>query len=235
MRGPATDPPPARVDRAHGPGSRRIGLLAGAVRAPSGRPRVRLLPYVEGHGPRSLLWQQEFDRIKSRPRDGLRPPKTSAGAGEEVLGDRLACKIRNGAGQLTPLVDECSDRAEATPAVGTYLVAGNPVALRAYMNSGLEDRGSKDVHVDDGDASEPQMGAVDIPAVRRAQTAETSASGGSRRRGRPRSRSTRRAARATRCSRRASIPWSCGRMLPAARRRARQALASARPNVGADV
>jgi hypothetical protein len=127
------------------------------------------LPYVEGHGPRSPLWQQQFDDVISRPCDGLRPPKSREGPGEEVLGKRLARRIRKSAGQLTPLIDECRDWSQP-PAVGTYLVACDPAALRAYVNSGLENRGTEGVHVDDGDASAPQMGAADIPAVRRAQS-----------------------------------------------------------------
>lgn len=127
------------------------------------------LPYVEGNGPLSPLWQQEFDDVPAKPCEGLAEPETREGPGEEVLDAAYARKIRRGAGRLEVLIDECSDW-ESAPAVGTYLVACDPVALRRYVNSGLEDPGKAGVHIDDGAPAAPQMGALDVPAVRRAQS-----------------------------------------------------------------
>ncbi len=126
------------------------------------------LPYFEANGPRSPLWQQEFGGVTAHPCDGIAPPPSRQGQTEEVLPRSFSRRIRTRAGRLDPLVDECEDWTNP-PARGTYLVACDPLALRRYVNSGLEDAGAAAVHIDDGDASQPVMGQLDIPAVRRQQ------------------------------------------------------------------
>jgi hypothetical protein len=75
-------------------------------------------------------------------------------------------RLRRNAGRLDPLIDDCDDWFNP-PVTGTYLVACDPRALRAYVESGLENTREAAVRVEDGDPVAPEMGATDLPAVRR--------------------------------------------------------------------
>jgi hypothetical protein len=127
------------------------------------------VPQFIADAPRSPLWQQKFAGVESRPCEGMPDPGSRDGPSEEVLHQPVSQRIRTHAGRLDPLVDECSDWANPPP-TGTYLVACDPVALRAYVTSGLENPGHAAVRVDDGDVRVPAVGPSDLPAVRRDAT-----------------------------------------------------------------
>ncbi|HEX2232699.1 MAG TPA: GDSL-type esterase/lipase family protein [Thermoleophilaceae bacterium] len=126
------------------------------------------IPHLVNDAPRSPLWQQTFDDVVSEPCRGVEDPGDREGLGEEVVeeNDEVPATLRKGAGRLERLVDECSDW-EHAPNDGTYMVACDQDALRAYLESGLEVPGPAGLRIDDAAAIKPRTGAISLPAVRR--------------------------------------------------------------------
>jgi lysophospholipase L1-like esterase len=109
----------------------RFGHVKGS-RASEGARRI-------ADAPLSPLWQQEFDGRTWEPCRGIEDPGGREGPGEEVVeeSDGVPARLRQGAGRLDPLVDECADWDSPQP-TGTYMVACDPRALRSYLGGGLE-------------------------------------------------------------------------------------------------
>jgi hypothetical protein len=126
------------------------------------------IPYLVNDAPLSPFWQQSFDDVVSEPCRGVEDPGGREGLGEEVVeeGTGVPEMLRDRAGRLEPLVDECADW-ETPPADGTYMVVCNQDALRSYVESGFEDPGPAGVRIDVADLERPEIGEISLPAIRR--------------------------------------------------------------------
>jgi hypothetical protein len=126
-------------------------------------------PYLIGDAPESPLWQQEFGEVKEAPCRGITDPGGRDGLGEEVLEEEgeegIPAQLRKRAGRLEHAIDDCADWETPAPS-GIYMVVCNEGALDAYVKSGLEDPGEKEVRIE---GSEPGAlnGPTVLPAVRR--------------------------------------------------------------------
>ena len=125
---------------------------------------------VVNDGPRSPLWQQRFGEKEWQPCLGVPDPGGREGLGEEVVEESgVPTMIRERAGRLDHLVDECTDW-ETPAASGTYVVACDEEALRQYAQSGFEDPGTAGVRIDVARPDALQIGELTVPAVRRQAT-----------------------------------------------------------------
>ena len=124
------------------------------------------VPYLIADAPRSPLWQQRFGGERATPCRGVEPGPLLQRRGEEVLPAATAARLREGAGRIDTLVDECADW-EQPAAEGAYVVACDQEALRRYVASGLEDLGPGGVRIDAATGGRVTTGPVTLPAVRR--------------------------------------------------------------------
>jgi lysophospholipase L1-like esterase len=137
-----------------------------------GHRREEGLQKVFGHhvadAPITPFRQQTFGGVTADPCQGVADPGNRDGPDEEVLPLRVSKQLRDGAGRLERLVDECSDWTRA-PVRGAYLVACDQRALTEHVQSGLEKVDPRGVRIDVADPDAPVAGAVTLPAVRRSR------------------------------------------------------------------
>ncbi len=135
----------------------RFGHVKGA-RASEGAHRI-------ADGPLGPLWQQKFGGRTWEPCRGIADPGGREGQGEEVIEEEqgVPARLRQGAGGLDPLVDECTDW-HSPQTMGTYMVACDPKALRSYLRSGLERSETSGVKIV---ADEGTSGGDIVPALQR--------------------------------------------------------------------
>jgi hypothetical protein len=113
-----------------------------------------------GAGPFSPLWQQEFDGRRAEPCKAVPEDPGGTPFVDEANPEPAARELRDAAGRLEWLFDECSDW-EKPPAMGTYLVACDETALRDYFASGLDDASAARVRITGvGRDPEPTVPAV---------------------------------------------------------------------------
>lgn len=113
-----------------------------------------------GAGPFSPLWQQEFDGTRAEPCKAVPEDPGGAPFKDEANPEPAARELRDAAGRLEWLFDECSDW-EKRPAAGSYLVACDQAALRDYFASGLDDESAARIRITGvGRDPEPTVPAV---------------------------------------------------------------------------
>jgi hypothetical protein len=125
---------------------------------------------VEANGPRSPLWQQNYDGVRATPCEGLSVPENLVSEGEEPLPDETAQAIAGGAGRLDPMVDECSDWQRPQPQ-GAFVSACAPRPLRTWVRAGMPEDGAPGLQVLRPQEA-PAAGGRPV-AVRRAALAPT--------------------------------------------------------------
>jgi lysophospholipase L1-like esterase len=95
------------------------------------------LPYNVLPGPRSPLWQQQFDAADAEPCSELAAPTGSRdGPGEEVVRGHDVHVLRSQSGKLHAVADHCSDWDKA-PGDGSYLVVCSGAMMRRQRASGF--------------------------------------------------------------------------------------------------
>ncbi len=124
------------------------------------------LPQIVNMGPLSPLWQQGYGGVKRAPCRGVPDPGGRQGPAEQVDDPRTAARLRRGAGQLTPLVDQCSDW-ERRALDGVFISACNQGVLDAYVESGFERPGPEGVRIARPDDPAPRSKVPDVPPVQR--------------------------------------------------------------------
>jgi hypothetical protein len=113
-----------------------------------------------GAGPFSPLRQQDFDGRRVEPCKAVPDDPGGPAFVDEANPEAAARALRDAAGRLERLFDECSDW-EKPPTAGTYLVACDETALREYFASGLDDASAARVRITGvGRDPEPTVPAV---------------------------------------------------------------------------
>jgi len=124
------------------------------------------LPQVVNNGPLSPLWQQSFGGVENAPCRGVRDPGSRQGPAEAVNPPQTAARLRERAGSLVPLVDDCGDWTRP-PLGGVIIVACNQDVLDAFVGSGFRDPGPEQVRIARPDDPPPRSTIPDVPAVQR--------------------------------------------------------------------
>ncbi len=125
------------------------------------------LPQVVNQGPLSPLWQQSFGGVGKTPCRDVPDPGDRQGPAEAVNDPETAARLREGAGRLVPLVDDCADWMR--PALnGVIIVACNQLLLDDYVESGFTKPPARAaVQIKRPDDPEPRTNVADVPAVQR--------------------------------------------------------------------
>ncbi|HEX8085048.1 MAG TPA: hypothetical protein VF529_12225 [Solirubrobacteraceae bacterium] len=90
----------------------------------------------EANGPRSPLWQQDYDG-KARPCDAVESPEPLPAEGEEPLGADVANRIAGNAGRIERAIDECGEW-QHPQSQGAYVVACHQPGLTSWVAKGLD-------------------------------------------------------------------------------------------------
>ncbi|HEX6389165.1 MAG TPA: hypothetical protein VFZ89_06960, partial [Solirubrobacteraceae bacterium] len=125
------------------------------------------LPQVVNRGPRSPLWQQSFGGVEAAPCRGVPDPGDRQGPAEAVNDPETAARLREGAGRLVPLVDDCADWMRPTLG-GVIIVACNDDLLNEYVRGDFRRPPVEaQVQIKRPDDPAPRSAVPDVPAVQR--------------------------------------------------------------------